>query len=124
MAKAADKKSSRKGKLAKVEEQLREQREALLRQKEAIEEEGSEEHMVPEADVADVGLATFARERDLSLMENIRALLDQIEDALERIEEGTYGKCERCEKKIEAARLKALPYASLCIECKKREPRY
>lgn len=122
MAKAANKKPPRKG-LKRVEEKLREQREELLAQKEAIERAKSEESGTPEADVADVGLATFNRERDLSLMENIRGLLDQIEEALERIEKGNYGSCESCGKKIEAARLKALPYASLCIECKKREAR-
>ncbi|HEX9375955.1 MAG TPA: TraR/DksA C4-type zinc finger protein [Actinomycetota bacterium] len=64
---------------------------------------------------ADAGTATFERERDLSLENNVRDLLGKIEKALTRMDEGTYGTCERCGKPIEKARLKALPYANLCI---------
>ncbi len=64
---------------------------------------------------ADAGTATFERERDLSLENNVRDLLGKIEKALSRMDEGTYGVCERCGKPIEKARLKALPYATLCI---------
>ena len=64
---------------------------------------------------ADAGTATFERERDLSLENNVRDLLQKIEKALTRMDEGTYGTCERCGKPIEKARLKALPYADLCI---------
>lgn len=72
-------------------------------------------------DYADLGTSTFERERDLSLQQNLQDLVDQVERALERIQEGTYGTCESCGKGIEVARLRALPYASLCIECKRRE---
>lgn len=64
---------------------------------------------------ADAGTATFERERDLSLENNVRDLLQKIEKALTRMDEGTYGICDRCGKPIEKARLKALPYANLCI---------
>jgi DnaK suppressor protein len=64
---------------------------------------------------ADAGTATFERERDLSLENNVRDLLQKIEKALTRMDEGTYGTCERCGKPIEKARLQALPYADLCI---------
>jgi DnaK suppressor protein len=64
---------------------------------------------------ADAGTATFERERDLSLENNVRDLLQKIEKALSRMDEGTFGICERCGKPIEKARLKALPYANLCI---------
>jgi RNA polymerase-binding protein DksA len=65
---------------------------------------------------ADSGTATFERERDESLTDNARDLLRKIEKALTRMDEGTYGLCERCGKPIEKARLKALPYATLCIK--------
>src|SRR5438552_18729605 len=61
---------------------------------------------------ADSGTATFEREKDLSLENNIRDLLDKIDKALSRIDEGTYGICQRCGRPIETAREKALPYAS------------
>lgn len=72
---------------------------------------------------ADAGTATFERERDLSLTNNIRDLLEKVERALERIDQGTYGLCERCGKPIEKARIKALPYATLCIKDKQAEER-
>jgi DnaK suppressor protein len=67
---------------------------------------------------------TTDRERDLSLLENARDLLDQVERALRKIADGTYGRCANCGKAIEAARLKALPHASLCIACKRAEERH
>jgi RNA polymerase-binding protein DksA len=74
-------------------------------------------------DFADAGTATFERERDLSIQNNIRDLMDQISRAIRRIEEGRYGRCERCGNPIDAARLRALPHASLCMDCKRREER-
>jgi len=72
---------------------------------------------------ADAGTFTFERERDLSLSNNLRDLLDKVDSALRRIRAGTYGSCERCGKPIDKARLKALPYSVLCIDCKKLEER-
>jgi RNA polymerase-binding transcription factor DksA len=65
---------------------------------------------------ADAGSATFEREKDLSIEQNVRDLLAKIERALKRIEEGLYGTCEVCGKPIEKARIKALPYVDLCIK--------
>jgi DnaK suppressor protein len=72
---------------------------------------------------ADAGTFTFERERDLSLGNNIRDLLEKVQSALKRMDAGTYGECERCGRPIDKARLKALPYAVLCIDCKKAEER-
>jgi DnaK suppressor protein len=72
---------------------------------------------------ADAGTATFERERDLSLVNNLRDLIDRIDKALAKIDEGTYGLCDRCGKPIEKLRLKALPYANLCIKDKQAEER-
>lgn len=65
---------------------------------------------------ADAGTATFEREKDLSIENNVRDLLQKIERALKRVQDGTYGMCERCGKPIEKARIKALPYVDLCIK--------
>ncbi len=65
---------------------------------------------------ADAGTATFEREKDLSIENNVRDLLQKIERALKRIDAGTYGVCDRCGKPIEKARIKALPYVDLCIK--------
>ncbi|HET9310476.1 MAG TPA: TraR/DksA C4-type zinc finger protein [Actinomycetota bacterium] len=65
---------------------------------------------------ADAGTATFEREKDLSIENNVRDLLAKIDRALGRIDDGSYGICERCGKPIEKARIKALPYVDLCIK--------
>ncbi len=65
---------------------------------------------------ADAGTFTFERERDLSIENNVRDLMGKIDRALARMDEGVYGICTRCGKPIEKARLKALPYADLCIK--------
>jgi DnaK suppressor protein len=72
---------------------------------------------------ADAGTATFERERDLSLSNNLRDLMDRIDKALAKMEHGTYGLCDRCGRPIEKARLKALPYANLCLKDKQAEER-
>ena len=64
---------------------------------------------------ADTGSFTFARERDLSLAGNARDLIGKVEHALARIDAGGFGRCEACGGAIEAERLDALPYATLCL---------
>lgn len=71
--------------------------------------------------MADQGSATFARELEMTLEERARESLEQLERALARIEEGTYGFCVRCGEQIPPERLKAVPEADLCIVCKERE---
>ena len=58
------------------------------------------------------------RERDLALSAQARASVEEIDRALAKMDAGTYGICERCGNPIPKARLKALPYASLCVACK------
>ncbi len=72
---------------------------------------------------ADAGTFTFERERDLSIENNVRDLLGKIERAFQRMGDGTYGLCERCKRPIEKARLKALPYADLCIKDAREQAR-
>lgn len=66
---------------------------------------------------ADAATDTFEREKDYALDENFRDMLVQINDALRKIEDGTYGTCDRCGKPIDLLRLKAIPYAAFCIDC-------
>jgi RNA polymerase-binding protein DksA len=63
------------------------------------------------------------RERDLALSASATQAVEEIDRALRRMDTGSYGICERCGKKIGVARLEALPFAALCIECKSREER-
>ena len=116
--------------LATIREQLLVEREELKGREGELGEESfdsSQAEMMGEIglddDFADAGTATFDRERDLSIRNNILDLIEQIDHALRRLDEGTYGQCERCGRPIEAARLKALPHAVLCLDCKRREER-
>jgi len=74
-------------------------------------------------DEADAGTKTFEREHEMSLANNSRDLLQQVERALARIDDGTYGRCERCGGGIPKPRLQAFPRATLCVGCKQREER-
>jgi RNA polymerase-binding transcription factor DksA len=65
---------------------------------------------------ADQGTETFEKSKDMALLAIIDAQLAQIRDALDRMDAGTYGKCERCGKDIPEARLNAVPFATLCVE--------
>ena len=74
-------------------------------------------------DQADAGAATWEREHELSLTNNAKELLEQIEHALERIAAGTYGVCESCGNAIGKMRLQAFPRATLCLSCKQKQER-
>jgi RNA polymerase-binding protein DksA len=74
-------------------------------------------------DQADAGSKTFEREQELSIANNRRDLLVQMERAMERLDKGTYGRCESCHEPIMKARLQAFPSATLCVRCKQREER-
>ena len=94
-----------------------------------------EEHQVkneekPIADVAgydddlvDVATETFEREKELALESSVQGMLEMVEGALQKIREGTYGICEGCGNPIDGNRLRAIPYARLCIRCKEKEER-
>lgn len=71
--------------------------------------------------MADQGSATFERELDMTLEENLRTHLAEVRAALARIEEGTYGRCDRCDESIPVERMDAVPTARLCIACKEAE---
>jgi RNA polymerase-binding transcription factor len=83
----------------------------------SMDEDGNDSHL------ADSATETVDREIEQSLEENAEHLLASIDAALGRIEDGSYGRCERCGEAISEERLEALPYATKCIECKRLEER-
>ena len=109
--------------LEEFRSRLQEERAELEKQLATIEESS---FSTPQSDLsgevsfdeeyADAGTFTFERERDLSIENNVRDLLAKIDGALKRLDDGTFGICVKCGKPIEKARLKALPYAELCIK--------
>ena len=69
-------------------------------------------------ELADIGSDNFNRDMGLALMTEEGQRIQAIQEAIGRLKDGTYGICTDCEKKIQPARLDALPYARLCISCK------
>ena len=74
-------------------------------------------------DQADMGATSFERDHELTVLNNEREKLAQIDRALARIDDGTYGICESCGNPIGKMRLMAFPRATLCLTCKQREER-
>ena len=72
-------------------------------------------------DTEEQSVTDFAQEMDFALMEMKAQTLIRIDEALMRVDQGTYGTCDECGQDIAAARLKALPFALLCLECQQRE---
>jgi len=70
--------------------------------------------------MADVASDNYDREFALDLVASERDIVYKIDDALRRIEERKFGACEGCNKKISKQRLKAMPYAKLCIACQSK----
>ena len=73
--------------------------------------------------MADVATDAYDREFSLGLASNEQKSLYELDDALKRIEEGTFGICEECKSIMTKTRLKAVPYARLCVKCQGRRER-
>ena len=69
--------------------------------------------------LADMAADTYERELSGNLASSEQGVLYQIDDALKRIDEGTFGICQQCNTPVTMRRLKAVPYASLCIACQR-----
>ena len=72
-------------------------------------------------DTEEQSVTDFAQEMDFALMEMKAQTLIRIDEALQRVDQGTYGTCDECGQDIAAARLSAVPFALLCLECQTRE---
>jgi len=64
---------------------------------------------------------SFELEKRLALENRVRDMLAEVEHALNKFEQGTYGQCDACGQPIDPARLEALPQASLCVSCKAKD---
>ena len=73
--------------------------------------------------MAETAATTLDREIDLTLQDNARATLAKIDRALHKLDDGTYGQCDKCGKPIGEGRLEIAPYATLCVDCKRLEER-
>lgn len=107
-------------KLEKFKQRLLEKRQALLsgvkeRSTTSMEGDGGIQ------DVADQASTAYTKEFLLSIGDQERRLLQQVDAALEKIRSDTYGQCEKCESEISEKRLEALPFAKYCIACQEEE---
>lgn len=73
---------------------------------------------------ADFGSEMFEKERRYALLDNEKDIIERIDNAIDRIEKGTYGLCEVCGKDIPKERLDFMPYATTCVECENKKPNY
>lgn len=71
--------------------------------------------------MADMASDSYDREFSLNIASGEQEIIYEIDEALKRIQEGKYGRCLSCNKKIPARRLNALPYAKHCIQCQSKE---
>jgi DnaK suppressor protein len=112
-----------------LKEQLLKERERLSREIAELDAdlseslEDSSEESPYDQHIAETAGVTLDREIDLTLQENARATVGQIDRALAKLESGTYGSCDKCGKSISEGRLLVAPFATLCIDCKRLEER-
>ena len=69
--------------------------------------------------MADMAADTYERELSMNIVSSEQEILYQIDDALKRLDDGSFGVCQQCTQPITMSRLKAVPYASLCIDCQR-----
>lgn len=99
---------------------LSSQKEELLNNTRIIKEEA--QHSPDDlADETDLAVSEVSQNLALRLRDRERVLIQKIEIALSKIEDGTYGTCETCEEPIEPKRLEARPVATMCIACKEEQ---
>lgn len=110
--------------LDRLRKRLSDEQERLVEVIREIEEEREEVRLSetssersPDPNTAEGGSLAFELEKVLSVAANAEDLLAKVEQAFGRLDNGTYGVCAECEKPIPVARLDALPYATLCVEC-------
>ena len=110
-----------------IKEMLLKKREDLVLEISRRSKASTESSVQDIGDILDSVSEERTRELDLILTDREKRKLAQIDDALDRIEENTYGLCEECGVKIPKARLKVLPFAIFCVECQEkieREEKY
>ncbi len=104
--------------LLKLREELIERRDILRRDLSEEEDELTFDQNNPQVgDLADAALDSAENELEYQLVEVGTREFGQIERAIKRFEEGTYGICEACQAPIPIARLKVLPFAGMCVRC-------
>ncbi len=106
--------------LEKYRKKLLKEKETLLREHRLLNSYASEDNKeLSDYDnhPADAASETYEKTREYAIDDNFKEILERINEALRKIDDGSYGSCDRCGKSINPDRLKAIPYATLCISC-------
>lgn len=107
--------------LKQMEALLLAKKSALLKDVEERFKKQKEDNNEKLTDIAEIALSSSSSDMEMHLVEEDDRELKQIEDAMVRIKAGNYGTCEQCGLLIKKARLKAIPFTTLCITCKEEE---
>ncbi|HEX8264093.1 MAG TPA: TraR/DksA family transcriptional regulator [Pyrinomonadaceae bacterium] len=106
--------------LENYKKQLLEQRDRLVGQLNENQRQSFEFGLEEMPDPVDAAVQDRSQTILLSISESERDLIDQIDEALQRIELGSYGTCVNCERDIAVARIEAVPYARYCMNCQEK----
>lgn len=110
---------------AKFRKLLEEERARIHREIEGVEQAiGLDDDHIGQGELADydqhpadAASDTFEKEKDLAVRDSLRETIGRIDEALGKLERGTYGSCDRCGRDIPVGRLEAVPHAIYCVEC-------
>lgn len=119
-AKTSSKKSPKRNGYQALRKRLEEQRQEILDMYERDLQVGQKSSDEGAEDLVDRANSAYNREFMLSISGGERQVLLEIEQALERMEEGEFGSCVHCEEKIPVKRLQAVPWARYCIDCQEQ----
>jgi DnaK suppressor protein len=108
--------------IEKMRKRLKQKQKELVEQV-SVEREKVEPSLTANPDRTEIAMEYAYRGRQMSVLDRLQDQLLDVNKALDRIEEGTYGVCTNCGKPIQPERLEALPWAELCIDCQRKEDR-
>ncbi|MDP9269330.1 MAG: TraR/DksA family transcriptional regulator [Acidobacteriota bacterium] len=109
-----------KKKIEQYKKRLEERQQELRRIVSRNVQDGRDADLESAQDIADKAANSYTKEFLFSQSNNERQLLAQVEEALARIREGTFGECANCGKEMNPKRLEAVPWAKYCIECQEK----
>ena len=109
-----------KKKLDSFRKRLEERQQALRKAVSRTEEDGRVADQDTAQDIADRAASSYTKEFLFSVSNNDRQLLQMVENALQRLREGSFGECVNCGNEINAKRLDAVPWTRYCIECQEK----
>ncbi len=104
--------------IAEIREHLLQMRSEMIREIQQAREASRQIGGDGVADIGDMSVATYARDVLLNLSDHQRQRIRDIDAAIDRLDAGEYGVCQRCEEEIEPRRLEVRPFSRYCVECK------